>query len=136
MQAGCPDTLIVLALLDARMDEIYSAVYRWASGAWTVLSPLQVCAPERIAVPTDAVLLMAGNVFEVYGERLPAGQRLQALPTARALLSLAPALWASGQAVPADQAMPLYIRDKVAQTTAEREAHKAQASTQPPAAQA
>jgi tRNA threonylcarbamoyladenosine biosynthesis protein TsaB len=136
LQAGCPDTLTVLALLDARMDEIYSAVYRWASGAWTVLSPLQVCAPERIAVPNDADLLMAGNVFDVYGERLPAGQRLQALPTARALLSLAPALWTNGQAVPAEQAMPLYIRDKVAQTTAEREAHKAQATTQPPAAQA
>jgi tRNA threonylcarbamoyladenosine biosynthesis protein TsaB len=72
----------------------------------------------------------------VYGERLSAGQRLPALPTARALLSLAPVLWANGQAVPAEQAMPLYIRDKVAQTTAEREAHKAQATTQPPAAQA
>jgi len=41
------------------------------------------------------------------------------------MLSLAPALWAAGQAVPAEQAMPLYIRDKVAQTTAEREAAKA-----------
>ena len=45
---------------------------------------------------------------------------MQALPTASALLRLAPALWAAGQAVPAQQAMPLYIRDKVAQTTAER----------------
>jgi tRNA threonylcarbamoyladenosine biosynthesis protein TsaB len=43
------------------------------------------------------------------------------------LLRLAPALWAQGLAVPADQAMPLYIRDKVAHTTAEREAMKAQA---------
>ena len=29
---------------------------------------------------------------------------------------------AAGQAVPAEQALPLYIRDKVAQTTAERAA--------------
>jgi tRNA threonylcarbamoyladenosine biosynthesis protein TsaB len=43
------------------------------------------------------------------------------------LLRLAPALWAQGLAVPAEQAMPLYIRDKVANTTAEREAMKAQA---------
>jgi tRNA threonylcarbamoyladenosine biosynthesis protein TsaB len=49
------------------------------------------------------------------------------LPTAAALLRLAPALWAQGCAVLADQAMPLYIRDKVAHTTAEREAMKAQA---------
>ena len=133
---GSPDTLTVLAMLDARMDEIYTATYRWAAGAWTELSPLQVCSPERILAPTDAELLMAGNVFDAYGERLPAGQRLQALPTARGLLSLAPALWASGQAVIADEAMPLYIRDKVAQTTAEREAQKAQAALHPPAAAA
>jgi tRNA threonylcarbamoyladenosine biosynthesis protein TsaB len=43
------------------------------------------------------------------------------------LLRLAPALWAQGLAVLAEQAMPLYIRDKVANTTAEREAMKAQA---------
>jgi tRNA threonylcarbamoyladenosine biosynthesis protein TsaB len=36
-------------------------------------------------------------------------------------------LWAQGLAVLAEQAMPLYIRDKVANTTAEREAMKAQA---------
>ena len=52
--------------------------------------------------------------------------RCEALPTAAALLRLAPALWAQGLAVPAEQAMPLYIRDKVANTTAEREAMKAE----------
>jgi len=128
VQAGSPDQLTVLAMLDARMDEIYSAVYRWSEGAWTALSPLQVGAPERLVLPSDPDVLLAGNVFDAYGERLPAGQRLQTLPTASALLRLAPALWASGQAVPAEQAIPLYIRDKVAQTTAEREAQKAQAN--------
>ena len=128
VQAGSPDTLTVLAMLDARMDEVYSATYRWSAGAWTALSPLQVGAPEQVSVPPGRDVVLAGNVFDAYGERLPAGQRVQALPTAAALLRLAPALWVSGQAVPADQAMPLYIRDKVAQTTAEREAQKAQAS--------
>ncbi|MGH6626822.1 MAG: tRNA (adenosine(37)-N6)-threonylcarbamoyltransferase complex dimerization subunit type 1 TsaB, partial [Burkholderiaceae bacterium] len=50
---------------------------------------------------------------------------VEALPTAAALLRLAPALLAAGQALPADQALPLYIRDKVAKTTAERAAEKA-----------
>ncbi|NDP38740.1 MAG: tRNA (adenosine(37)-N6)-threonylcarbamoyltransferase complex dimerization subunit type 1 TsaB, partial [Rhodoferax sp.] len=36
-----------------------------------------------------------------------------------------PALLASGGAVAADQALPLYIRDKVAKTTLERAAEKA-----------
>jgi len=41
------------------------------------------------------------------------------------MLRLAPALLAAGCAVPAAQAMPIYIRDKVAQTTEERAAAKA-----------
>ena len=53
---------------------------------------------------------------------LHAWPRIDALPTAAALLDLAPALLAAGRAVPADQALPLYIRNKVAQTTAERAA--------------
>ena len=49
-----------------------------------------------------------------------------ALPTAAALLRLAPAAWAAGQAVSPEEALPLYIRDKVAQTTDERMKIKAQ----------
>ena len=47
------------------------------------------------------------------------------MPTATALLRLAPALIAAGQAVAAGDALPRYIRDKVAQTTAERAALRA-----------
>ncbi len=127
--AGVTDQpLTVLALLDARMDEVYSAAYDWDGRQWAQRAPLQVGAPEQVALPQATRVLMAGNAFEAYGDRLPAGERIAALPTAAALLRLAPALWAAGQAVPAEQAMPLYIRDKVAQTTAEREAAKAQAS--------
>jgi tRNA threonylcarbamoyladenosine biosynthesis protein TsaB len=49
-----------------------------------------------------------------------------ALPTAAALLRLAPAAWAAGEAVSPEEALPLYIRDKVAQTTDERMQIKAQ----------
>jgi tRNA threonylcarbamoyladenosine biosynthesis protein TsaB len=162
------DALTVLALLDARMDEVYSAAYHWqapaaqgghaptlpaasdpaqntapAQGSWQTVLPLKVGAPEQVTLPhttptspgpqTSPVLqtfpvLLAGNAFAAYGDRLPPGKRCEALPTAAALLRLAPALWAQGQAVPADQAMPLYIRDKVANTTAEREVLKAQAA--------
>jgi len=128
-QAG--EDLTVLTLLDARMDEVYSAAYRWQAAplaGWQALSPLKVGAPEQVEWPQDAPVLLAGNAFAAYGDRLPAGERCPALPTAAALLRLAPALWAQGQAVPAEQAMPLYIRDKVAHTTAEREVLKAQAA--------
>jgi tRNA threonylcarbamoyladenosine biosynthesis protein TsaB len=133
--------LTVLALLDARMDEVYSAAYHWLpaqdAGRWQAAEPLQVSTPENIpnpdllALSEGSTVLWAGNAFAAYGERLLSDQRTvsrcEALPTATALLRLAPALWAQGLAVPADQAMPLYIRDKVALTTAEREAIKAQA---------
>jgi tRNA threonylcarbamoyladenosine biosynthesis protein TsaB len=136
--AIAPDAeLTVLALLDARMDEVYSAAYRWepvpgsSHGRWQEAAPLQVGAPEKLQMSHNRVLLQAGNAFATYGGRLPrvapGGLRCEALPTAAALLRLAPALWAQGLTVPAEQAMPLYIRDKVANTTAEREAIKAQA---------
>ncbi len=128
-QAG--EDLTVLTLLDARMDEVYSAAYRWQAAplaGWQALSPLKVGAPEQVEWPQAAPVLLAGNAFAAYGDRLPAAERCPALPTAAALLRLAPALWAQGQAVPAEQAMPLYIRDKVAHTTAEREVLKAQAA--------
>ena len=52
-------------------------------------------------------------------------RRVEAWPTANALLDLAPTLLADGQALDAAQALPLYIRDKVAQTSAERAAARA-----------
>ena len=121
-----PAELRVLALLDARMGEVYAAQYAWAPGAgWQVLAEAAVLPPEGLAVPPAGTLL-AGNAAAVYAERLPAAvmalPRADLLPTAEALLALAPALLAAGRAVPADQALPLYIRDKVAQTTAERQA--------------
>lgn len=130
VQAGVGDTpLTVLVVLDARMAEVYSAVYDWDGAHWTARGPLRVLPPQAVQRPDGARLLVAGNAFDAYGDRLQQvlqdpSERCHALPTAAALLRLAPALIAAGQAVPAEQAMPLYIRDKVAQTTAEREAAK------------
>lgn len=133
-QAGEAEPAVIVALLDARMDEIYAAAYRCTAGV-LVQQPLQapcLCAPADLAdwlrqtlppdVPaTDA--LLAGNVFGVYADALAnvPGQRLSVVPTAAALLRLAPGLLAAGAAVAARDALPLYVRDKVARTTAERE---------------
>ena len=130
---------VVTALLDARMDEMYAATYAWDAGQWTELQGSALVKPEDLrqlspAVPAQKMQpwVMAGNVFAVYGERVaqgdPAGAgalRLQALPTACAMLRLAPRLLAEGKAVAAEDALPRYIRDKVAKTTAERAAEKA-----------
>lgn len=128
---------VVTALLDARMDELYSATWAWdAQGLWSERQPSTLVRPESVvcrpAQASTTPWLLAGNVFAVYGERVaaaePAGataRRVVALPTATAMVRLAPQLMAAGKTVPADQAWPSYIRDKVAKTTAERMAEKA-----------
>jgi len=123
-QLGSPDQLAVTALLDARMDQMYAARYVFDHGTWHSRSTYSLMAPEDLtSAPGD---VLAGNVFAVYGPRLPLTeqQQITALPTALALLRLAPQLLAAGLAVPPEQALPVYVRDKVAQTTAEREAAK------------
>jgi tRNA threonylcarbamoyladenosine biosynthesis protein TsaB len=114
----------VMAVLDARMSEVYHAGYQWRGGLWHATSDLGLCAPEALAVPANTVVV--GNAQAAYPDRLaPAAQHLAALPTATALLRLAPRLIADGHLVDASYALPLYIRDKVAKTTAEREAERA-----------
>jgi tRNA threonylcarbamoyladenosine biosynthesis protein TsaB len=116
----------VVAVLDARMDEVYSAAYQRSGDAWHCAQPAALHRPEALQVPAGWTL--AGNAMAAYSGRLPAAASVvDALPTARALLSLAPALLSAGHATSADGALPLYIRDKVAQTTQERAAAKAAA---------
>jgi tRNA threonylcarbamoyladenosine biosynthesis protein TsaB len=114
----------VVAVLDARMDEVYFAACEYADGRWHPRGEVGLARPEQVAVPPGWAI--AGNAFSAYAARLPVGAaRIEALPTASALLRLAPALIAAGHARPAAFAAPLYVRDKVAQTTAERAARAA-----------
>ncbi|MEO5658904.1 MAG: tRNA (adenosine(37)-N6)-threonylcarbamoyltransferase complex dimerization subunit type 1 TsaB [Polaromonas sp.] len=123
--------LRITALLDARMDEMYVQSYEFKSGLCTSIKGCELIRPENLVIE-PAVQLLAGNVFGVYADRLPATlaalRCAQALPSATALLRLAPALAAAGQCVEAALALPLYVRDKVAQTTDERAHLKAQAA--------
>jgi tRNA threonylcarbamoyladenosine biosynthesis protein TsaB len=117
--------------MDARMEEIYAAHYRHVVGHWEVLTPpalydvetLQRCWREA------APLAVAGSAVQAFGARLDTGaaRRLpDALPRARALAALAGAAWQAGAGLDAAEALPLYLRDKVAFTTEERAAIKAQ----------
>ena len=118
------EAINITALLDARMDEMYVQRYACIQGVLTTLGNCQLIRPEHLMAESNT--LYAGNVFEVYRSRLPDGlNSLTCLPTATAMLRLAPQLTASGLCVPADQALPLYVRDKVAQTSKEREQIKA-----------
>ncbi|RZJ55242.1 MAG: tRNA (adenosine(37)-N6)-threonylcarbamoyltransferase complex dimerization subunit type 1 TsaB [Acidovorax sp.] len=126
-QRGCTQ---VVAVLDARMDEVYHARCEWqaAEGRWQADADFGLGAPETVQAPPGWTV--AGNALAPYGERLaPSAPHVAALPTAAALLRLAPALLAAGGAVSASDALPRYIRDKVAKTTAERAAERVAATT-------
>ncbi len=119
--SGAP--LRITALLDARMDEMYVQTYEFDSGLCRPILDCRLIRPEHLMLE-PSVRLLAGNVFGVYAGRLPTALAalhcVQAFPTATALLRLAPALAAAGHCVDAALALPLYVRDKVALTTAER----------------
>ena len=128
----------VWVTMDARMDEIYAAHALFEAGVWRLDTAPWLCSPQQlnerwcIAAPRA----VAGTALASFGDRLVCGAALclpQALPRARAMLPLAAAQWARGGAVDASQALPLYLRDKVAQTMAERAAAKALAESGVPA---
>lgn len=119
--------------VDARMDEVYAAPYRRDGAQWTALRPPALWTlPALAAAWRDAPpRAVAGNALAAFGERLPCGdaRRIVTLvDRARALARLARAAWAHGERLDAADALPLYLRDKVALTSAERGAQRAAAA--------
>ena len=120
--------------MDARMDEVYAGAYRHQASGWQTavtsqLWTLAALAETWLAAPPQRV---AGTALDAFADRLPWGnaERWPACQDrAAALLRLAEVAWADGLSKPAEQAMPVYLRDKVAQTTAERLAQRAALAT-------
>jgi tRNA threonylcarbamoyladenosine biosynthesis protein TsaB len=117
----------VWVAMDARMDEIYAAGYRRNGGHWqaTHAPALWPVAALAAAWQREPPSCIAGSALAAFADRLPSGAALRVvMPHDRsaALASLARAAWQRGEAVDAALALPLYLRDKVALTTAEREA--------------
>lgn len=119
-QTGATD---ILAVLDARMGEVYWAQYR---GVELVAGPA-LSAPEAVApVPAGGPLTACGNGFAAYpeafaGRDYAAGALADIMPHATQIAQLAVAAFAAGAALPAAQAQPLYLRNKIAYTSAERQ---------------
>jgi tRNA threonylcarbamoyladenosine biosynthesis protein TsaB len=136
-----PDQAIVVAL-DARMAEAYVAVYRRLQGAsehtaWEVLEqPVLIAAGEvvpwiegnlpgwRQRTGLALVPVLAGDAWETDGRLmapLADWSRYDALrPHAREVARLGWQAWQRGEGEPPERAMPLYVRNRVAYTTAER----------------
>lgn len=115
------------ACMDARMNEVYTAAYLLRDGVpQQVLGP-SVNPPAEAPLPEGEGWHGCGDGFASYADALQ--QRLAGhlaatdatlMPTANAVARLAAPMLARGEGVSAFEAQPLYVRDKVALTTAER----------------
>jgi tRNA threonylcarbamoyladenosine biosynthesis protein TsaB len=131
-------------VMDARMGEVYAARYARTrhcspppsgacrlgdgAGAWRVVDPPVLCHPSELPLRWgERPARLAGNGLALTPWPHEPANRTEA-DRAAALLRLAEQAWQEGGAVPPAQALPLYLRDKVALTTVERAAARQSAA--------
>jgi len=117
----------VLACLDARMREVYAGLYVATATAWRAETEAVAAKPDAVAtLPAGDACFGAGSGFVAYAAlaaRLGlADTDPEVRPTARAVGELALPRLEAGEGVAAAAATPLYVRHRVALTTAERDA--------------
>lgn len=117
----------VITCLDARMGEVYHGAYEKQAGEWIEVMGPTVCKPESVPAMLGADWAGVGSGWKTYADQLSAvyeGQlgatQPNLMPSAEAILQLAAPIFLRGDALSASEAMPLYVRNRVALTTAER----------------
>lgn len=115
----------VLVALDARMDEVYWGAYqRNTEGRMELVGEECVSSPAEVPLPASEGWRGAGAGWAAYESVLsarctnqlvpaPEAWDASALPHARDVAELGLAGFDAGQAVSAEQALPVYLRDKV-----------------------
>ena len=123
------DATKVIACLDARMGEVYHAAYIKEGETWREVSAPGLYKPELVPTLTGEGWTGIGSGWAAYGEVLQTAYAdqvdavfAQAYPHALAIAELAEPMFAAGLGVPAAEAAPIYIRNKVALKTSERAA--------------
>jgi tRNA threonylcarbamoyladenosine biosynthesis protein TsaB len=118
----------VIAASDARMGEMYHAVYIRKDGDWCEVQAAGVYKPQEVPTVEGGDWVGVGTAWTVYSESLHEQYQQQVVktlpemtPKAEAILRLAMPIFARGEAVCASDAKPIYIRNRVALTSKERE---------------
>ena len=111
-----------LVALDARMGEVYWGVYRRGKAGPVAVEPACVAPPQQVSVPggvTEGVAVGPG--WSAYGDvlRRRFGDRLRTLwprrlPRAGWVARLAARTDPATRWLPPEQALPVYLRDRVA----------------------
>jgi tRNA threonylcarbamoyladenosine biosynthesis protein TsaB len=112
----------VLAALDARMNEVYWGVYQISgTGVMELHGEEQVCAPGEVAFPDKGEWQGVGSGWKEYGTALRerCGTLVHTVmperqPRARDVALLGLTAMQRGLAVSAEQAVPVYLRNRVA----------------------
>lgn len=117
----------VVVATDARMGEIYHCAYRLDGGVPQALGAIACSPPEAALLPEDGLWCGVGSAFAAYRDTLRQrwGARLThcfdgRYPRAADVARLAGTAVAAGALLAPELALPRYVRDKVALTTAER----------------
>jgi tRNA threonylcarbamoyladenosine biosynthesis protein TsaB len=122
------DDTAILAVIDARMGEIYAASYRRdGAGGLAALDHERVCTAAALLLPEAATWQVVGSGWATYEavlrERLGQAPRFadgNRYPQALHVAELAAREFKAGRAQPPELALPVYLRDKVALTLAEQ----------------
>ncbi|WP_370623241.1 tRNA (adenosine(37)-N6)-threonylcarbamoyltransferase complex dimerization subunit type 1 TsaB [Polynucleobacter sp. UB-Tiil-W10] len=108
--------------IDARMEEVYWAQYETQLDRLPQrIGDIQLTRPEDIDL--EGMEFLAGSAISAYGERLPGFKGVLDADIAVSALGIfdcAKQLFAQGKQHDVRQLEPLYVRNKVALTTAER----------------
>jgi len=110
----------VLSCLDARMGEIYCSAQERRNGRWHEVVAAACTAPAALPRLPGGGWVGCGNGFEAYGGLGLATVMPDIHPTAMAVARLAAPRLAAGEGFDAALAIPVYVREKVAFTEAER----------------
>lgn len=116
----------VIAALDARMGEAYVAAYARNADDWDEVIAPRLCVAQELPPLPGRRWAATGSGFDRHAwlrdaYRATVEMRFEGdLPRAGSIARLASRRLGRGGGVPAEQAAPLYLRDKVALTTEER----------------
>lgn len=117
----------IITCLDARMGEVYHAAYVRGNTQWQAVSAPSLCHPAEVPKVEGDGWYGIGSGWDAYADILntayPSTHVItNAFPLARHIAALASKAFARGEGKLAQDAHPLYIRNKVAFTTEERAA--------------